>query len=138
MRIVFLALPALLMLPGCGLVGMIASGVSDGTKYVIDRVERDPEIQARSQQGYGPASGDNSAVTRQEQPYSNQTYPQQSYPGQPYQTDPYSTQQSSTQQYPTQQYPTQQYPADQNAGATAAPAPLTARVQPVTRGEPLN
>jgi hypothetical protein len=120
MRIVFvaLALPALLMLSGCGVVGMIASGVSDGTKYVINRVERDPEIQARSQQGYGPAGGDGSAAAQ----------PQQSYPNQTWQPDP----------YPTQQYPTQQYPADQNGGATGAPAPLTARVQPVTRGEPLN
>ena len=123
MRTVFLALPALMMLSGCGAVGMIASGVSDGTKYVINRVERDPEIQARSQQGYGPASGDSSAVAPQEQTYPSQTYPQQSYPNRPYPTDP---------------YPTQQYPADQSGGATGAPAPLTARVQPVTRGEPLN
>jgi hypothetical protein len=123
MRIVFLTLPALLMLPGCGLVGMVASGVSDGTKYVINRVERDPEIQARSQKGYGPAGGDNSAAPPQEQTYPNQTYPEQSYPNQSYQTDP---------------YPTQQYPADQSGGANGAPAPLTARVQPVTRGEPLN
>jgi hypothetical protein len=123
MRIVFLALPAVMMLSGCGLVGMIASGVSDGTKYVINRVERDPEIQARSQQGYGPASGDSSAVVPQEQTYPSQTYPQQSHPSQPYPTDP---------------YPTQRYPADQSGGATGAPAPLTARVQPVTRGEPLN
>ena len=130
MRIVFvaLALPALLMLSGCGVVGMIASGVSDGTKYVINRVERDPEIQARSQQGYGPAGGDGSAAAQPEQPYPSQTYPQQSYPSQTWQPDP----------YPTQQYPTQQYPADQSGGATGAPAPLTARVQPVTRGEPLN
>ncbi len=135
MRIVFvaLALPALLMLSGCGVVGMIASGVSDGTKYVINRVERDPEIQARSQQGYGPAGGDSSAAAPREQPYPSQTYPQQSYPNQTWQPDPYPTQ-----QYPTQQYPAQQYPADQNGGATGAPAPLTARVQPVTRGEPLN
>jgi hypothetical protein len=123
MRIVFLALPALLMLSGCGVVGMIASGVSDGTKYVINRVERDPEIQARSQKGYAPASGDSSAAAEREQAYSSQTYPQQSYPNQTYQTDP---------------YPTQQYPADQSDRATGAPAPLTARVQPVTRGEPLN
>jgi len=125
MRIVFLALPALLTLSGCGMVGMIASGVSDGTKYVINRVERDPEIQARSQQGYGPASGDTSAAVPQEQTYPNQTYPQQqqTYTNQPYQTDP---------------YPAQQYPADQSGGATNAPVPLTARVQPVTRGEPLN
>jgi hypothetical protein len=123
MRIVFLALPALLMLSGCGMVGMIASGVSDGTKYVINRVERDPEIQARSQQGYGPASGDNSAAAPQEQTYPGQTYPEQSYLNRSYQTDP---------------YPTQQYPVDQSGGATGAPAPLTARVQPVTRGEPLN
>ncbi len=88
MRIVFLALPALLMLSGCGVVGMIASGVSDGTKYVINRVERDPEIQARSQQGYGPAGGDSSAAAPQEQTYPSQTYPQQSYPNQTYQTDP--------------------------------------------------
>ncbi len=130
MRIVFvaLALPALLMMSGCGLVGMIASGVSDGTKYVINRVERDPEIQARSQQGYGPAGDDGSAAAQPEQPYPSQTYPQQSYPSQTWQPDP----------YPTQQYPTQQYPANQNGGATGAPAPLTARVQPVTRGEPLN
>jgi hypothetical protein len=128
MRIVFLALPALLMLSGCGMVGMIASGVSDGTKYVINRVERDPEIQARSQQGYGPAGGDSSAAAQPEQPYPSQTYPQQSNLNQTWQPDP----------YPTQQYPTQQYPADQNGGATGAPAPLTARVQPVTRGEPLN
>jgi len=129
MRIVFvaLALPALLMLPGCGVVGMIASGVSDGTKYVINRVERDPEIQARSQQGYGPAGGDSSAA-QPEQPYPSQTYPQQSYPNQTWQPDA----------YPTQQSPTQQYPANQSGGATGAPAPLTARVQPVTRGEPLN
>ena len=80
MRTVFLALPALLMLSGCGLVGMVASGVSDGTKYVINRVERDPEIQARAQQGYGPASGDNSAAAQPEQAYPSQTYPQQSYP----------------------------------------------------------
>jgi hypothetical protein len=123
MRIVFLALPALLMLSGCGMVGMIASGVSDGTKYVINRVERDPEIQARSQQGYGPAGGDTSAGVPQEQTYPSQTYPQQSYPDQ---------------SYSTESYPTQQYPADQSGGATGAPAPLTARVQPVTRGEPLN
>jgi hypothetical protein len=128
MRIVFLALPALMMLPGCGLVGMVASGVSDGTKYVINRVERDPEIQARSQQGYGPAGNDTGAAAQQQQAYPNQNdpnqnYPQQSYPDQTYQADPNVT---------------QQYPADQNAGATAAPAPLTARVQPVTRGEPLN
>ena len=87
MRIVFLALPALLMLSGCGLVGMIASGVSDGTKYVINRVERDPEIQARSQKGYGPAGGDNSAAVPQEQTYPSQTYPQQSYPDQSYPPD---------------------------------------------------
>jgi hypothetical protein len=123
MRIVFLASPALLMLSGCGMVGMIASGVSDGTKYVINRVERDPEIQARSQKGYGPAGGDNSAAVPQEQTYPSQTYPQQSYPDQ---------------SYSTESYPTQQYPADQSGGATGAPAPLTARVQPVTRGEPLN
>jgi hypothetical protein len=123
MRIVFLALPALLMLSGCGVVGMIASGVSDGTKYVINRVERDPEIQARSQKGYGPAGGDTSAGVPQEQTYPSQTYPQQSYPDQ---------------SYSTESYPTQQYPADQSGGATGAPAPLTARVQPVTRGEPLN
>jgi hypothetical protein len=133
MRIVFLALPALLMLSGCGLVGMVASGVSDGTKYVINRVERDPEIQARSQKGYGPAGGDNSGAAAQEQTYPNQTYPEQSYPSQSYQTDPYPTQ-----QYPAQQYQSQQYPVDQSGGATGAPAPLTARVQPVTRGEPLN
>ena len=89
MRIVFLALPALMMLSGCGLVGMIASGVSDGTKYVINRVERDPEIQARSQQGYGPARrATRSAAVQQEQAYPNQTYPQQSYPNQTYQADP--------------------------------------------------
>jgi hypothetical protein len=123
MRIVFLALPALLMLSGCGVVGMIASGVSDGTKYVINRVERDPEIQARSQQGYGPAGGDTTTAVPQEKTYPNQTYPQQPYPDQ---------------SYPTESYPTQQYPADQGGGATGAPAPLTARVQPVTRGEPLN
>jgi uncharacterized protein YceK len=123
MRIVFLALPALLMLSGCGMVGMIASGVSDGTKYVINRVERDPEIQARSQKGYGPAGGDTSAGVPQEQTYPSQTYPQQPYPDQ---------------SYPTESYPTQQFPADQSGGATGAPAPLTARVQPVTRGEPLN
>jgi hypothetical protein len=122
MRIVFLALPALLMLSGCGVVGMIASGVSDGTKYVINRVERDPEIQARSQQGYGPAGSDTGAAVQQ-QAYPNQNYPQQSYPEQTYQADPNVT---------------QQYPSDQGGGATAAPAPLTARVQPVTRGEPLN
>ena len=123
MRIVFLALPVLLTLSGCGVVGMIASGVSDGTKYVINRVEQDPEIQARSQQGYGPAGGDNAAaVTRQEQTYPTQTYPEQTYPDQ---ANPYP-------------YPTQPYPANQNGGATGAPAPLTARVQPVTRGEPLN
>ena len=114
MRIVFLALPALLMLSGCGLVGMIASGVSDGTKYVINRVERDPEIQARSQQGYGPAGGDTSAAVPQEQTYPNQTYPQQSYPNQSYQTDPY--------QHPSQ-YQTQQYPADQSGGATVRRLP---------------
>jgi hypothetical protein len=128
MRIVFLALPALMMLSGCGLVGMVASGVSDGTKYVINRVERDPEIQARSQQGYGPAGSDTGAAAQQQQAnpnqnYPNQNYPQQSYPDQTYQADPNVT---------------QQYPADQGGGATAAPAPLTARVQPVTRGEPLN
>ena len=123
MRIVFLALPALLMLSGCGVVGMIASGVSDGTKYVINRVERDPEIQARSQQGYGPASGDSSAAAPQEQTYPSQTYPQQSYPESDLSDRSLST---------------QQYPADQSGGATGAPAPLTARVQPVTRGEPLN
>jgi hypothetical protein len=128
MRIVFLALPALMMLSGCGLVGMIASGVSDGTKYVINRVERDPEIQSRSQQGYGPAGGDTGAPAPQQQAYPNQnhpnqTYPQQSYPDQTYQADPNVP---------------QPYPADQSGGATAAPAPLTARVQPVTRGEPLN
>src|SRR5687768_15977074 len=123
MRIVFLALPALLLLSGCGMVGIIASGVSDGTKYVINRVERDPDIQARSQQGYGPASGGNSAATPQEQAHPNQTYQQQPYPNQSYQTVP---------------YPTQQYSGDQSGGATSAPAPLTARVQPVTRGEPLN
>ncbi len=67
MRIVFLALPALMMLSGCGLVGMVASGVSDGTKYVINRVERDPEIQARSQQGYGPAGSDTGAAAQQQQ-----------------------------------------------------------------------
>jgi hypothetical protein len=117
MRIVFLALPALMMLSGCGLVGMIASGVSDGTKYVINRVERDPEIQARSQQGYGPAGGDTGAASQQ------QTYPQQPYPDQTYQADPNVT---------------QQYPAGQGGGALGAPAPLTAPVQPVTRGEPLN
>ena len=123
MRTVFLALPALLMLSGCGVVGMIASGVSDGTKYVINRVERDPEIQARSQEGYGPAGGDSSAPPLREQAYPSQTYPQQPYPNQPYPADP---------------YPARQYPADQSGGATGAPAPLTARVQPVTRGEPLN
>jgi hypothetical protein len=123
MRIVFLALPALMMLSGCGLVGMVASGVSDGTKYVINRVERDPEIQARSQQGYGPAGSDTGAAVQQQQANPNQNYPQQSYPDQTYQADPNVT---------------QQYPADQGGGATAAPAPLTARVQPVTRGEPLN
>jgi hypothetical protein len=120
---VFLALPALMMLSGCGLVGMIASGVSDGTKYVINRVERDPEIQARSQQGYGPAGGDTGAAVPHEQAYPNQNYP---------------TQTSPTQTYPQQSYPDQTYPADQGSGATGAPAPLTARVQPVTRGEPLN
>jgi hypothetical protein len=118
MRNVFLALPALMMLSGCGLVGMIGSGVSDGAKYVINRVERDPEIQARSQQGYGPAGGDTGAAVPQEQAYPNQNYPAQTYP--------------------QQSYPDQTYPADQGGGATAAPAPLTARVQPVTRGEPLN
>jgi hypothetical protein len=123
MRIVFLALPALMMLSGCGLVGMVASGVSDGTKYVINRVERDPEIQARSQQGYGPAGSDTGAAVPQEQAYPNQNYPAQNYPAQT---------------YPQQSYPDQTYPADQGGGATAAPAPLTARVQPVTRGEPLN
>jgi hypothetical protein len=128
MRIVFLALPALMMLSGCGLVGMVASGVSDGTKYVINRVEQDPEIQARSQQGYGPASGDNSTAVPQEQTYPNQTYPSQTYPEQSY----------PNQSYQPDPYPTQQYPADRNGGATGAPAPLTARVQPVTRGEPLN
>jgi hypothetical protein len=107
MRIVFLALPVLLMLSGCGLVGMVASGVSDGTKYVVNRVERDPEIQARAQQGYGPAGAENSAATTPDQTY------------------------------PADSYPTQQYPAGQNNGATGAPAPLTAPVQPVTRGEPL-
>ena len=129
MRIVFLALPALLMLSGCGLVGMIASGVSDGTKYVINRVERDPEIQARSQQGYGPAGGDirrrlrRSRLIRtrhtQARRIRSRSYPDQILSGR-------------------SQYPTQQYPADQSGGATGAPAPLTARVQPVTRGEPLN
>ena len=59
------------------------------------------------------------------QPYAQQPYP---YPQQPY----------PDQSYPTESYPTQQYPADQSGGATGAPAPLTARVQPVTRGEPLN
>jgi hypothetical protein len=128
MRTVFLALPALLTLSGCGVVGMIASGVSDGTKYVINRVERDPEIQARSQEGYGPASGGNSAVAQ----------PEQAYPGQPYPQQPYPQQQYPNQSYQTDPYPTQPYPADQSGGATGAPAPLTARVQPVTRGEPLN
>jgi hypothetical protein len=133
MRIVFLALPVLLTLSGCGVVGMIASGVSDGTKYVINRVEQDPEIQARSQQGYGPAGGDNAAaVTRQEQTYPTQTYPEQAYPTQNYPEQTYPDQANP---YP---YPTQPYPANQNGGATGAPAPLTARVQPVTRGEPLN
>jgi hypothetical protein len=123
MRIVFLALPAVMMLSGCGLVGMIASGVSDGTKYVINRVERDPEIQAQGQQGYSPARGDTGAAVQQQQAYPNQTYPQQSYPDQTYQADPNVT---------------QQYPAGQGSGALGAPAPLTAPVQPVTRGEPLN
>lgn len=123
MRIVFLALPAVMMLSSCGLVGMIASGVSDGTKYVINRVERDPEIQARGQQGYGPAAGDSGAAAQQQQAYPNQTYPQQSYPDQTYQADPNVM---------------QPYPAGQDGGATGAPAPLTAPVQPVTRGEPLN
>ena len=89
MRIVFLALPALMMLSGCGLVGMVASGVSDGTKYVINRVERDPEIQARSQQGYGPAGSDTGAAVPQEQAYPNQNYPQHPIPNQTYQADPY-------------------------------------------------
>jgi hypothetical protein len=123
MRIVFLALPAVMMLSGCGLVGMIASGVSDGTKYVINRVERDPEIQARSQQGYGPAGGDTDQAVQQEQAYPNQNYPAQNYPAQTYPTDPGAS---------------QPYPSIQNGGATGAPAPLTAPVQPVTRGEPLN
>jgi uncharacterized protein YceK len=113
MRTVVLALPVLMMLSGCGLVGMVASGVSDGTKYVINRVERDPEIQARAQQGYGPAQGEGVAATTPTEIYPNQSYPNQGY--QP-----------------------QQYPMEQNGGATGAPAPLTARVQPVTRGEPLN
>jgi hypothetical protein len=123
MRIVFLALPAVMMLSGCGLVGMIASGVSDGTKYVINRVERDPEIQARSQQGYGPAGSDSDRPVQQEQAYPNQNYPAQNYPAQTYPADP---------------SPAQPYPSNQNGGATGAPAPLTAPVQPVTRGEPLN
>jgi hypothetical protein len=123
MRIVFLALPAVMMLSGCGLVGMIGSGVSDGAKYVINRVERDPEIQVQGQQGYGPEGGDTGAAAQQQQAYPNQTYPQQSYPDQTYQADPNVT---------------QQYPAGQGGGATGAPAPLTAPVQPVTRGEPLN
>lgn len=128
MRIVFLALPAVMMLSGCGLVGMIASGVSDGTKYVINRVERDPGIQAQGQgqgqgqQGYGPAGGGANAPMQQEQPYPNQNYPAAGYPAQAYPADPGVT---------------QPYPA-QTGGATGAPAPLTAPVQPVTRGEPLN
>jgi len=119
MRTVFLALPVLLMLSGCGLVGMVASGVSDGTKYVINRVERDPEIQARAQQGYGPAQGEGAAAAAA----ATQSYPNQSYPDQGYQPQPYQP---------------QQYPVDQSGGATGAPAPLTAPVRPVTRGEPLN
>jgi hypothetical protein len=115
MRTVVLALPVLMMLSGCGLVGMVASGVSDGTKYVINRVERDPEIQARAQQGYGPAQGEGEGVAAAP---PTEIHPNQSYPNQGYQP--------------------QQYPVEQNGGATGAPAPLTAPVRPVTRGEPLN
>jgi hypothetical protein len=113
MRVAVLALSLVVPLSGCGVVGMIASGVSDGTKYVINRVERDPEIQARAQQGYGPAQGEGVAAAPPTEIHPNQSYPNQGY--QP-----------------------QQYPVEQNGGATGAPAPLTAPVRPVTRGEPLN
>ena len=114
MRNVFLALPALMMLSGCGLVGMVASGVSDGTKYVINRVERDSEIQARAQQGYGPAQGEGATAAAA------------------------ATQSSPNQSSPDHAYQPQQHPVDQRGGSTGAPAQLTAPVRPVTRGEPLN
>ncbi|WP_158046620.1 hypothetical protein [Skermanella pratensis] len=107
MRIAFLALP--FFLSGCGLVGMVASGVADGTKFVINRVENDPQVQeARRQQGYAPARGQDLRAT--------EAAPAQPYPDQTYQAQP-------------------PYPS---GGATAAPAPLSAPVTPVTRGEPLN
>src|SRR3954470_19019836 len=108
MRTVFLALPVLMMLSGCGLVGMVASGVSDGTKYVVNRVERDPQIQARAQQGYGPAQGEDTAATTPAESYPNES--------------------NSNQSYSNQGYQPQQYPMEQNGGATGAPAPLIARV----------
>ncbi|UEM02206.1 hypothetical protein JL101_019685 [Skermanella rosea] len=76
MRIAFLALP--LLLSGCGVIEMVASGVADGTKFVINRVENDPQVQeTRRQQGYAPARGQD--LTAPEavpaQPYPDQTRP---------------------------------------------------------------
>jgi hypothetical protein len=55
MRVAVLALALVVPLSGCGVVGMVASGVSDGTKYVINRFEEGQQAQAGAQDGHDPA-----------------------------------------------------------------------------------
>jgi hypothetical protein len=62
MRVTVLALTLVVPLSGCGVVGMIASGVSDGTKYVINRFEESQQAQAGAQEGHGPAGAGSEAV----------------------------------------------------------------------------
>ncbi|EWY41240.1 hypothetical protein N825_31000 [Skermanella stibiiresistens SB22] len=117
MRIALLTLPLILsgFLSGCGVVEMIASGVADGTKFVINQVENEPQVrETRRQQGYPSAQETDPAAvgaTTPAQGYPTQTNPAQTYSGQP---------------------------AGQSGGATGAPAPLAAPVTPVTKGEPIN
>jgi hypothetical protein len=68
MSIVALGLAMSLVVPlsGCGLVGMVASGVSDGTKYVINRIDEGQQAQTGPQVGHEPAG--ESAVPAQTTP----------------------------------------------------------------------